>query len=200
MLQIFKKKVIWIPTVIVLSVAILIVIAWPAIQKATHKTYLEYETGVPNIGTFADSCQNAELIVRGTVVNVGKSFQKESGNVYTPVTIQVEKTYKGDNSIEQVTFYEQYGEYKNATWVYYSPKAAPQIPVKNGDNLIVHLRISEPLSKDSAAFTYFGSFASVSNSTVTLNHYVEDVQSLPGIGDDLTIPLSEFEALIADNL
>lgn len=200
MLQILKKKTVWIPAVIILCIAILAIIAWPAIQKATHRTYHEYENGVPNIGTFADSCQTADLIVRGTVINVGKSFQKESGNVYTPVTIQIEKTYKGDTSIEQVVLYEQYGEYKNATWVYYSPTAAPQIPVKNGDNLIVHLRISDPLTKDSAAFAYFGSFASVSDNTVTLNHYIDDVQSLPGISADLTMPLSEFEALIEENL
>ena len=196
MLQILKKKAIWIPALIVLCIAILIVCAWPAIQKATHKTYLEYESGVPYTGSLQEYCQNADLIIQGTVSEVGTSFQKDSGNVYTPLTLQINKTYKGDAALSHVTLYEQYGEYKNATWLYYPPEIVPQIPMKQGDTLILFLKNSS----DDASLTHYGSFVSVSGNAVALNPYIREVESLPGIGDDLTMPLSEFEALIADNL
>ena len=197
MLQVFKKKVIWIPTVIVLSVVILIVIAWPFYKKATHKTYAIYENLTPNVGTFQESCQMADLIVQCKVSQIGDSMENEWGSVYTPVTLQINKTYKGDRSLQQVVLYEQYGEYKNATWQYYSPETTPQIPMKMDEPFILHLRKAE---EEKYALTFYGSFASISGNAVVLNPYILEVQSLPGIGDDLTIPLSEFEALIADNL
>ena len=199
MVQILKKNSVRI-SLIILASAIVFLIAVPIYQRATRKTMRFYENALLDTANFETTCRDADLIVRCKVKKIGSSFQHSSGHVYTPVTFQILNTYKGDSTVREVTLFEQYGVYNNMEWLYY-PKETTPFPMQQKEEFILFFLTSPPdFSVEQSTLAYYGGYSTVNGDTVTLNPYIREVESLPGIGDDLTMPLSEFEALIADNL
>ena len=198
MVQILKKNSVRI-FLILLAIAIVFLIAVPIYQRATRKTMRFYENALLDTANFETTCRDADLIVRCKASQVGEAFEHSSGGIYTPVTFEIYKTYKGDSSVQTVTLYEEYALYKNTEMLYY-PKESTPFPIRKGDEFILFFQTTGYFTKDSARLSHYGGYSTVNGDTVTLNPYIREVESLPGIGDDLTMPLSEFEALIVDNL
>ena len=197
MLQILKKNSVRI-CLIILASAIVFLIAVPIYQRATRKTLHLYENGIFESFNLTGLCKESTFIARGTVSRVEESRLIAEVDALTPVHLSVTKVYKGDADIQSVVFYEEYGIYDNTEYLYYPPSCT-QFPIKKGDDIIVFLRTEPPLSLDAAGVCR-GGVCSVRGTTVEINNCIENIHSLPGIGDDLTMSLSEFEALIADNL
>ena len=187
---------------LILSGIVIIVIAavLAIIFKKPHiETRKIYENAVMNTANLPFMIEYSDLIVRCKVVSTGEPFQDDSISVYTPVTLQISEVYKGNSSNQSITIWEPYGVVDNTLWLYY-PENCKQIPMKTNDDLILILTKNTNGLEPDYYLAYYGSFASVTGDTVTLNPCISGVKYLPGIGDDLTMPLSEFEALIADNL
>lgn len=197
---VFTKKTVLTVLLPVLAV-ILVLIVWIGVRSAHHKVYRIYENADPDYGTFEDACRGSDLIVRAKVSKVGAAFRKGEGHtVLTPVLFDITHTYKGNSSVHQVVLYENYGEYQNATWLYYPPELYPQIPMKPGDELILFLQTQGVFSVDAAALVCYGAFASVDGDTATMSVSFIDLDKNPNFPDNRILPLQSLEQIIRQTL
>ena len=103
--------------------------------------------------SYKEALNRADIVVHGTVKSIGKGYKIESvtkhteewvsthTSCFTPIEIEVKELIKGTHKASTVTFHALGAEIDN---VIYDYRATVTLDIKEGDEILVFLRIRKP--------------------------------------------------------
>ena len=137
----------------VLLFAFLMVFSFVSCAKEKEVVVMDETYSWGYYSSYKEALNRADIVVYGTVKNIGKGYKIESEtqvtesrvskntDYLTPVEIEVKELIKGSYTAPTVTFHSPGAEMDN---VIYDYRATVTLDIKEGDEILVFLRIRKP--------------------------------------------------------